>query len=189
MIIQSDTNTSRSRICQPYAKSATLRNFNANANSRKARVTLNVFIQPPDLGNFFSTDGNMANSENGNANAMAKPNIPIAGARIDLPAASTSKVPMIGPVHENDTITNVNAISRMLRKPVVLLDLLLSAVDHELGKVISNAPKNDAAKTIKIAKKIIFGIQCVANQLKISAVTASPPTKYVIKIITAIGIV
>ncbi|MBR0323016.1 MAG: hypothetical protein IIX06_00820, partial [Bacteroidales bacterium] len=38
---------------------------------------------------------NIANSENGNANAIAKPNIPIAGARSDLPAASTSKVPMI----------------------------------------------------------------------------------------------
>ena len=169
MIIQSDTNTSRSRICQPYAKSATLRNFNANASSRKARVTLNVFIQPPDLGNFFSTDGNMANSENGNAKANAKPSIPIAGARIDLPAASTSKVPMIGPVQENDTITKVNAISRMLRKPVVLLDLLLSAVDHELGKVISNAPKNDAANNTRIRKKMIFTTALVLKALSAEA--------------------
>ena len=169
MIIQSDTNTSRSRICHPYAKSATLRNFNANANSRKARVTLNVFIQPPDFGNFFNTDGNIANSEKGNANAIAKPNIPIAGARIDLPAASTSKVPMIGPVHENDTITNVNAISRMLRKPVVLLDLLLSAVDHELGNVISNAPKKDAANSTNIKKKMIFTTAFVLNALSAEA--------------------
>ena len=170
MIIQSDTNTSRSRICHPYAKSATLRNFNANANSRKARVTLNVFIQPPDLGNFFSTDGNMAKSENGNAKANAKPSIPIAGASIDLPAASTSKVPMIGPVQENDTITNVNAMSRMLRKPVVLLDLLLSAVDHELGRVISNAPKKDAANTTKIKKKMIL-----TTALVLSALSADAP--------------
>ena len=117
---------------------------------------MKVFIQPPDLGNFFKTDGNMANNENGNANAIAKPNIPIAGARRDLPAASTSKVPMIGPVQEKETITNVNAIKRMLRKPVVLLDLLLSAVDHELGSVISNAPKNDAANNTRIRKKIMF---------------------------------
>ena len=170
MIIQSDTNTSRSRICHPYAKSATLRNLSANANSRKARVTLKVFIQPPDLGNFFSTEGNIANNENGNANAMAKPNIPIAGARIDLPAASTSKVPMIGPVQENETITNVNAMSRMLRKPVVLLDLLLSAVDHELGRVISNAPKKDAANTTKIKKKMIL-----TTALVLSALSADAP--------------
>ena len=154
---------------QPYAKSATLRNFNANANSRKANVTLKVFIQPPDLGSFFNTDGNIAKSEKGNANANAKPNIPIAGAKIDLPAASTSRVPMIGPGQEKDTITKVKAISRMLRKPVVLLDLLLSAVDHELGKVISNAPKNDAANSTKIRKKMMFTTALVLNAFKADA--------------------
>ena len=169
MMIHNATNTSRSRICQPYAKSATLRNFNANANSKNAKVTLKVFIQPPDFGNFFNTDGNIANSENGNANASAKPNIPIAGAISDLPAASTSKVPMIGPVQENDTTTKVNAISKMLRKPVVLLDLLLRAVDQELGKVISNAPKNDAANTTKIRKKIMFTTALVLSAFKADA--------------------
>ena len=169
MTIHKDTNTSLSRICQPYAKSATLRNLSANANSRKARVTLKVFIQPPDLGSFFNTEGNIAKSENGNANAMAKPNIPIAGARIDLPAASTSKVPMIGPVQEKDTITSVKAINRMLRKPVVLLDLLLSAVDHELGKVISNAPKKDAANTTKMRKKMILTTALVLSALRADA--------------------
>ena len=144
-------------------------------------MTLKVFIQPPDLGNFFNTDGNIANSENGNANAIAKPNIPIAGARSDLPAASTSRVPMIGPVQEKDTITNVNAISNMLRKPVVLLDLLLSAVDHELGKVISNAPKNDAANSTKIKKKMIFTTALVlsafnADAPKISVTNKPKPT-------------
>ena len=165
-------------MCHPYAKSATLRNFNANANSKNANVTLKVFIQPPDLGNFFNTDGNIANSENGNANAMAKPNIPIAGARSDLPAASTSKVPMIGPVQEKDTMTNVNAISKILKKPVVLLDLLLSAVDHELGNVISKAPKNDAANTTKIRKNMIFTTALVLNALSADApkmrVTSKP---------------
>ena len=156
-------------ICQPYAKSATLRNFNANANSRNANVTLKVFIHPPDLGNFFNTDGNIAKSENGNANANAKPNIPMAGAKIDLPAASTSKVPMIGPVQEKDTITSVKAINRMLKNPVVLLDLLLSAVDHELGKVISKAPKNDAANTTKIRKKMILTTAFVLNAFNADA--------------------
>ena len=130
---------------------------------------MKVFIQPPDLGSFFNTDGNIAKSENGNASANAKPSIPIAGAKIDLPAASTSSVPMIGPVQEKDTITNVKAISRMLRKPVVLLDLLLSAVDHELGKVISNAPKNDAANSTKIRKKMTFTTALVLNAFKADA--------------------
>ena len=165
-------------MCHPYAKSATLKNFNANANSRKAKVTLKVFIQPPDLGSFFNTDGNIANSEKGNANAIAKPNIPIAGANSDLPAASTSKVPMIGPVQENDTITNVNAISKMLRKPVVLLDLLFRAVDHELGSVISNAPKNDAANSTKIKKNMMFTTAFVLSAFNAEApktnVTSSP---------------
>ena len=165
-------------MCHPYAKSDTLKNFNANANSKNANVTLNVFIQPPDFGNFFNTDGNIANSEKGNANAIAKPNIPIAGANNDLPAASTSNVPIIGPVQEKDTITNVNAISKILKKPVVLLDLLLSAVDHELGNVISKAPKNDAANTTKIRKKMIFTTAFVLNAFNADApntkVTSKP---------------
>ena len=51
----------------------------------------------------FNQDGNMANRVNGNASAMAKPNIPMAGA-ITLPVVetSTNKKPMIGPVHENE---------------------------------------------------------------------------------------
>ena len=46
----------------------------------------------------FNQDGNMANRVNGNASAMAKPNIPMAGA-ITLPVVetSTNKKPMIGP--------------------------------------------------------------------------------------------
>ena len=102
----------------------------------------------------------------------------MAGAKIDLPAASTSRVPMIGPVHENDTITSVNAINRMLRKPVVLLDLLFSAVDHELGNVISNAPKNDAANSTKIRKNMIFTTALVLNAFNADApkisVTSNP---------------
>ena len=181
-------NTSRSRMCHPYAKSATLRNFNARANSRKANVTLKVFIHPPDFGSFFNTDGNIANSVNGNAKAMAKPSIPIAGAMIDLPAASTSNVPMIGPVQEKDTITKVNAINRMLIKPVVLPDLLLRAVDHELGRVISNAPKKDAANITRIRKNTIFTTAFVLSALSADApnkrVTKSPKPTYTITMLT-----
>ena len=49
--------------------------------------------------------------------------------------------------------------------------------------------KNEAAKIMKIRKKMMFGSQCVASQLKMSAVTASPPAKYVIRMIMAMGIV
>ena len=139
---------------------------------------MKVFIQPPDLGSFFNIDGNMAKSENGSANAIAKPNIPIVGAKRDLPAASTSKVPMIGPVQEKDTITKVNAINRMLKKPVVLPDLLLRAVDHELGRVISNAPKNDAAKSTRMRKKMMLTTALVLRALSADApkirVTSNP---------------
>ena len=34
-------------------------------------------------------------------------------------------------------------------------------VTHLFGKTISNAPKNEMAKTINNAKKIVFGIQWV----------------------------
>ena len=58
----------------------------------------------------------------------------------------------------------------MLRKPVVLLDLLLSAVDQELGKVISKAPKKDAANTTKMRKKIML-----TTALVLSALSAEAP--------------
>ena len=67
-----------------------------------------------------------------------------------------------------------------------LLSLLLMS---QLGIVISKAPKNEAAKTMKTRKKMILGSQWVASQLKISAVTASPPMIWVIRIMTAIGTV
>ena len=40
---------------------------------------------------------------------------------------------------------------------------------------------------MKTMKKIRFGSQCVASQLKMSAVTVSPPTIRVIKIMSVIG--
>ena len=152
-----------------------------SANSKNANVTLKVFIHPPDFGIFFNTEGNIAKSEKGNASAIAKPSMPIVGASKDLPAASTSRVPMIGPVHEKETMTKVNAMSMILRKPEVLLDLAFSAVDHELGKVISNAPKNDAANTTNIRKKMMFTTALVlsafnADAPKISVISRPNPT-------------
>ena len=140
-------NSHRGNIPQPYAISATLRNLRESANSRNAKVTLKLVIQSPDFGALFIHSGNIAKSEKGKAKAIAKPNIPIVGANKDLPAASTSSVPMIGPVQLNDTITKVKAMSNILRNPPVLRALLSKAVDQESGKVISNRPKNERANT------------------------------------------
>ena len=55
-------------------------------------MTLTVFNQPPDLGNCFIKEGNMANNANGMAKAMAKPPIPTAGASVPpQEAASTNR--------------------------------------------------------------------------------------------------
>ena len=57
------------------------------------------------------------------------------------------------------------------------------------GSTISKAPKKEAAKTMNTRKKMMFGSQCVASQLNMSAVTASPPIRRVTRISTAIGTV
>ena len=94
---------------------------------------------------------------NGKAKAMAKPNIPIAGA-ITLPVVETctSKNPIIGPVQEKDTRDNENAIRKILSSPLVASALLSTALLHLEGKVSSNAPKKEAAKIISIKKKRIL---------------------------------
>ena len=69
------------------------------------------------MGSFLSTEGNRANSVKGIAKASAKANMPNMGpTKLPLLAVSTRSVPMIGPVHENDTITRVNAMKKMLGK-------------------------------------------------------------------------
>ena len=139
-------------------------------------------IQSPDFGACLSHCGNIAKSENGKANAIAKPNMPIAGANKDLPAASTSSVPIIGPVQEKETMTNVKAISKMLRNPPVERALLSKAVDQESGSVISNSPKNERANTTNRRKKKIFTIALVLRSLRADApnriVTKRPNPTY-----------
>ena len=109
-----------------------------------------MFIQPPDLGADFSHEGKRANSVNGSARANAKPSMPMAGPqKLPLVAKSTSRKPMMmmGPVHENETSAKVKAIRKMDSRPLVLLALLSTALDHLLGSLISNMPKNDSANT------------------------------------------
>ena len=145
----------------------------------KARITLKLCIHPPDFGIFLSALGNIAKSEKGNAKAKAKPNIPIAGATHELPlAASTNNVPIIGPVQLKLTNTRVNAMNRIERKPVVLLDLLFIALLHDAGSVISKSPKNESAKITRIAKNIKLATALVLRLLSAEApkitVTSKP---------------
>ena len=124
-----------------------------NASSMKPSTTFTVLSQPPDFGIFLSMVGKRANTVNGMARAIAKPVIPTTGP-ITLPrlAASTKRVPIIGPVQENDTITSVAAMKKMLSIPVVLLAVLSILLLNDWGSVISNAPKNEMAKITSNAK-------------------------------------
>ena len=179
MTIHSDKNTSRSRMCQPYARSATERNFNAKASSIKPNTTLMVFIQEPDLGACFSQEGNRAKSVNGRANAKAKPNIPMAGPT-QLPdvAACTSKKPTMGAVQEKDTSTNVKAIRKIESNPVVEEALLSILLPHDSGSRSSNHPKKESANTTSSRKKKMLKTALVASSLSlcgsVKAVTSSP---------------
>ena len=72
---------------------------------------------------------------------------------------------MIGPVHENETKDRVNAIRKILNKPLVCSALLSTALLHFEGRVSSNAPKKEAANTISIKQKnmlkIAFSGKCI----------------------------
>ena len=168
MAIQRARNVSRSSRCQPYAKSATERNFKAKASSRKPNVTFTTLSQPPLLGALLSHVGKRAKRVNGNANARAKPNMPTVGARAEPPLVltSTSRKPMMGPVHEKLTNESVKAMRKMLRRPVVRSALLSTAEPHDEGSVISKPPKKLAAKTRSIRKKRMLNTALVLKSLR-----------------------
>ena len=138
--------TSRSKKCNCRTKSAFDKNLKANANSKKPKTTFTVFNHPPDFGKEFIQPGKIANKVNGSAIAIENPNIPTIGASPPFKADSTNNVPTIGPVHEKDTIAKASAIKKMPTKPP-LSAFVSIFVPQELGKVISNAPKNEMAKT------------------------------------------
>lgn len=77
-----------------------------------------------------------------------------------------------------------NTPARPLRSE--FLSLLLTS---EEGSTISNAPKKEAAKIMKTTKNTRFGSQWVDSQLKMSAVTLSPPTSQVMAMMREIGTV
>ena len=100
--------------------------------------------------------------------ANENPNIPIIGAKPPFDADSTSNVPTIGPVQENETTANANAIKKMpIIPPLSAFESIFVA--QELGKTISKAPKNDNAKTTNKAKKIKLNVTLVDNSFKASA--------------------
>lgn len=140
---------------------------------------LMVFIQLPDLGACLSHVGNRAKSVNGRASAMAKPSIPMAGpAMLPDVLTSTSRKPMIGPVHENETSVSVNAMRKMLSIPLVDDALLSTLFVHDEGRVSSNQPKNDRANTTSNRQKNMLNTALVASALSElapkMAVMASP---------------
>ena len=130
-------------------------------------MTLTVFNQPHDLGNCFIKEGNMANNANGMAKAMAKPPIPTAGASVPpQEAASTNRVPIMGPVQEKETKTNVNAMKKIAMIPVAESAFLSSLLLHDAGRVISKAPKKETAKRTRSAKNSMLNKAFVAKSLR-----------------------
>src|ERR1035437_2363836 len=141
-----------------------LRNLSANANSRKPSTTLTALSHPPDLGRLVSHDGKRANRVKGRAKANEKAKIPITAMITFPPADATRMYPTIGPVHENEIKTSVKAMKKAPRNPP--LSAFWSALlIIQLGSVISNIPKKEAAKKRKIRKKKTFGIQWVLRKL------------------------
>src|ERR1700748_495468 len=158
--IQIAINISLSSRRQPLARSAFDKNFSARPSSTKPNTTLTWLSQPPEEAILLSIPGNTANNANGNARPIEKPIIPTAGPAIPPLPASTSNGPTIGPVQENDTITNVSAMKKI---PPKLDTLALESVlfVHEDGKVISNAPRNEIPNMINTRKKNMFATQLV----------------------------
>ena len=154
----------------------------------KPSTTLTLLSQPPLFGRFFRRLGKRARTVNGRAKAREKASIVTIGAQNSPLVDFMRTVPTIGPVQEKDTSTRVRAIKKIPARPF-LSDFESALLTMLEGRVISKAPKKDAAKTINTIKKIRFGSQCVASQLKMSAVTASPPIILVRRMITEIGTV
>ena len=120
-------------------KSAFDKNFRAKANSTNPRTTFTVFIQPPDFGKLCNACGNNANKPKTIAQANPKPakaKVSSIGTFAEPVIALPNKLPKIGPVHENETITRVKAM-----KKIPIIPPASSAFEDllaiELGSVIS----------------------------------------------------
>ena len=80
---------------------------------------------------------------------------------------------MIGPVHEKLTSDSVNAMRKMLMKPLVSSDFWSILLLHDDGSVISNAPKNDAANTTSKRQNKMLNIALVDSALRALAPNSS----------------
>ncbi len=72
--------------------------------------------------------------------------------------------PAKGPVQEKETKTRVKAIKNTPIKPP-LSDFASTEFTKPEGRTISNAPKNEIPKKIKMTKNNKFGIQWVLKKL------------------------
>ena len=135
-------------------KSALDKNLKAIANSKNPNTTFTLLSHPPDFGNALSHEGNKANNPKGNPNPKPNPAIPTVSALAPPPVDNVppNNAPNTGPVQLNDTNTKVSAIKKI---PIIppLFDAESALFIHELGKVISKAPKKLMAKTTKMIKK------------------------------------
>ena len=118
--------TSIFKIPQCSTRSALDKNFNANASSRKPKITFVVLSHPPDFGSALSMFGNVANKAKGRPKARPNPPIPAVSCRAPPSEESepAKRDPRIGPVHENDTIESVSAMKKTPKiqpKPYPLL--------------------------------------------------------------------
>ena len=85
----------------------------------------------------------------GSANATENASIVTIGSQNSPCVDLINTVPTIGPVHENDTSTRVRAMKNTPARPF-LSDPLSLLFTIDCGRVISNAPKNEAAKMLHI---------------------------------------
>ena len=101
---------------------------------------------------------------------MANPSIPMAGpTRLPIVAASTSRVPMMGPVQEKETSARVKAMKKMLSRPVARSALASTELLHLEGRVMSNPPKNEMAKITSNRKNAMLKMALVDSSLSLLA--------------------
>ena len=76
---------------------------------------------------------------------------------------------MMGPVQLNDTRARVKAMKKMLSRPVAFSALESIELLQREGSLISNAPKNETAKTTSRAKKIRLNTALVLKSFSLLA--------------------
>ncbi len=138
-----------------FTRSALERNFTAMASSRNPKTTFTVLSQPPDFGNDCNQPGNIANKAKGKAKARPNPASPTVNGHAPSVNVPANKEPRMGPVHEKETIANVNAMKKIPPRSLIP-DLVLILFANPEGRVISKYPKNEIAKTTKMPKNKIF---------------------------------